>query len=144
MYTFYESMAGLFSRRGDREAPISVDAVGDTTVGAGSVAHGGITAQGTVRVDGSVEGDVEATGNVIIGKEGRVQGMIKGHSVLVAGQVRGNITTANRLEIVSTGKVWGDVTAPTLLIEEGALFSGRSLMHGPEDTPPEDNAQSNA
>ena len=76
-----------------------------------------------------------AAGNVIIGQTGRVTASIAGLNVLIAGVVRGNVTAAQRLEIVATGKVWGDIQVHALLIEEGGLFRGQSVM--PEEGAPE-------
>jgi cytoskeletal protein CcmA (bactofilin family) len=121
-------MSSIFGGRRTATQPNPADSKPETIIGPTTSIHGDIKADGTLRVDGLVEGTIEAAGNVIVGQSGRVTASIEGQNVLIAGAVRGNITAAQRLEIVATGKVWGDITVRALLIEEGGLFRGQSIM----------------
>jgi cytoskeletal protein CcmA (bactofilin family) len=127
-------MASIFGGRRATPPATIPDGKPETIIGATTSIHGDIQAEGTLRIDGLVEGAVATTGNVIVGPTGRVTATISGQNILVAGAVRGNITAGQRLEIVATGKVWGDITVRSLLIEEGGLFRGQSIMRD-EATP---------
>ena len=71
---------------------------------------GSIISEGNIRIDGSIEGEIMAEGNVIIGDQGNVSGDIKGDNVMISGCVRGNVTANKKLEILSTGSLYGDVS----------------------------------
>ncbi len=105
-----------------------VEEKAETLVGASTSIHGNLRAEGTIRIEGMVEGEVYTAGNVIVGRSGKVVATITAQNVMVAGQIRGNVTATHRLEIVASGKVWGDITVASLLIEEGGLFRGQSTM----------------
>src|SRR5690606_21633565 len=88
-------------------API-VNAKPETVIGANTTFVGTIKTDGNVRIDGTLEGDIEILGNLIIGETGRVIATIKAQNVHVSGAVKGEITAVEQLEISPTGKVWGD------------------------------------
>ena len=97
--------------------------------------QGHMKAEGNVRVDGYLDGSLETTGNVIIGNAAKVSADITASNVQVWGAVKGNITAAGRLEILPSGRVWGDIKVTSLLIDEGGLFRGKSVMAGEEKEP---------
>lgn len=108
----------------------------ETVIGPTARITGHIETDGGLRIDGFCEGAVEVGGNVIIGEQGRVLANIKAENVSVSGAVKGNIVASGRLEILSTGKVWGDISVPSFLIEEGGFFRGESMMAAGEGEPP--------
>lgn len=108
----------------------------ETVVGANTRFVGTLTSDANIRIDGSVEGDIEVLGSLIVGETGRVIATIKAQNVHVSGAVKGEITAVERLEISPTGKVWGDITTSTLNIEPGGLFRGQSSMTTNLDEPP--------
>ena len=97
--------------------------------------QGHMKAVGNVRVDGYLEGSLETTGNVIVGDAAKVSADITASNVQVWGAVKGNITAAGRLEILPSGRVWGDIKVTSLLIDEGGLFRGKSVAAGEEKEP---------
>jgi cytoskeletal protein CcmA (bactofilin family) len=107
----------------------------ETIVGANTSFVGTIKTDGHVRIDGSVEGDIEILGNLIVGETGRVIATIKAQNVHVSGAVKGEITAVEQLEISPTGKVWGDIVTAALHIEPGGLFRGQSSMSTTIDEP---------
>ncbi|NJP04419.1 MAG: polymer-forming cytoskeletal protein [Chloroflexaceae bacterium] len=107
----------------------------ETSIGANTRFVGNITSDGNIRIDGSVEGEIEVLGNLIIGETGRVIASVKAKSVHVSGAVKGEITAAEKLEISPTGKVWGDISTAALHIEPGGLFRGQSTMTSNVDEP---------
>ncbi len=107
----------------------------ETIVGANTSFVGTIKTDGNVRIDGTVEGDIEILGNLIVGETGRVIATIKAQNVHVSGAVKGEITAVEQLEISPTGKVWGDIVTAALHIEPGGLFRGQSSMSPSLDEP---------
>ncbi len=105
----------------------------ESTIGPNTHVKGDIQGDGGLRVEGIVEGTIELTGNLVIGESGKIRAEIKANNVSIAGAVLGNIT-ANRVEILDTGRVWGDLTTKSLLINEGAYMHGQTIM--PEDLQP--------
>jgi cytoskeletal protein CcmA (bactofilin family) len=97
--------------------------------------QGHMKAEGNVRVDGYFEGSLETSGNVIVGDAAKVSADITASNVQVWGAVKGNITAAGRLEILPSGRVWGDIKVTSLLIDEGGLFRGKSVAAGEEKEP---------
>jgi len=102
----------------------------ENVLGASTHFEGRLTSDGNIRVDGVFEGSIETAGNVIVGEQARVMADIVANGVQVWGAVKGNITAAGRLEILSSGRVWGDIKVAALLIDEGGVYRGQCLMHG--------------
>lgn len=86
-----------------------------------------------MHVDGKLEGSIDSKAEVIIGQSGVVDGEIKARRILVSGSFFGKIE-AERLEIVASGKVTGEVSVAQLIVESGAHFNGTSRILG--DEPP--------
>ena len=107
----------------------------ETVIGVNTSFIGTMKSDGNIRIDGSVEGDIEVLGNLIIGETGRVIATIKAQNVHISGAVKGEITAVEQLEISPTGKVWGDITTAALHIEPGGLFRGQSAMTSNIDEP---------
>jgi cytoskeletal protein CcmA (bactofilin family) len=102
----------------------------ETVIGGNASFNGHFKCEGNLRVEGFCEGSIEATGTVIVGEMARVVADITAQNVSVSGAVRGKITARGRLEILSTGRVWGSVDAASFLIDEGGYFHGESVMAG--------------
>jgi len=108
----------------------------ETVLGPNTTYQGILRSDGNIRIDGVYEeGRIETDGNVIIGPSGKVLADIVANSIQVWGAVRGHITARGRLEILSSGQVWGDVRVASLLIDEGGVFQGRVVMAGEELEP---------
>ncbi|MEM8529797.1 MAG: polymer-forming cytoskeletal protein [Chloroflexota bacterium] len=123
------------SKKAPAAAPPTLNGKPETTIGANTSFIGTLKSDGNIRIDGSVEGDVEVLGNLIIGETGRVIANVKAQNVHVSGAVKGEITAVEQLEISPTGKVWGDITTAALHIEPGGLFRGQSAMSTNIDEP---------
>ncbi|WP_052343906.1 bactofilin family protein [Kallotenue papyrolyticum] len=119
---------GLMGSSGKKSAPLAVSNRSETVVGANTSIVGTIKSDGNMRIDGSVEGEIEVLGDLIIGATGRVIATIKATNIHVSGAVKGELQASNQLQISQTGKVWGDITATALQIEPGGLFRGQSSM----------------
>jgi cytoskeletal protein CcmA (bactofilin family) len=100
----------------------------ENVIGPTATFVGELKCDGGVRIDGVFQGSVETMGNIIIGEAAKVVADMVGRNVSVSGAVKGNITASGRLEILSTGLLWGDIRVASFLIDEGGVFSGRSEM----------------
>jgi cytoskeletal protein CcmA (bactofilin family) len=107
----------------------------DTFIGANTVFEGCIHSERSLCVDGSVRGRIEAKGEVVVGREGKVEADIQADSVVVGGQIVGNVTAHRRLEITSTGRVTGDIEAHSMSIAEGGVLDGFCKMLERVETP---------
>lgn len=107
----------------------------ETVVGPTTNFKGTVQNDGGLRVDGVFEGAVETGGNLIVGEEAKVMADVVAYNVSVAGSVKGNVK-ANRVEILSTGRVWGNVTVKSFLVDEGGFVRGEIIMEGAEFKPP--------
>lgn len=95
---------------------------------AGSRINGKLSFETPARIDGQVEGEINARDSLTIGESAVVAAQIKADSVIVAGKVSGDIVAIRRIEIRPSAKVLGNITAPALVINEGALFEGHCAM----------------
>jgi cytoskeletal protein CcmA (bactofilin family) len=101
-----------------------------THVAPGSRVKGELGGSTELLIEGEVEGEIRVDAPVMIGTEGIVQGPILAHVVRVGGRVFGNVTATERIEVSPSGSVEGDVSAPRIIIAEGAFFKGRVEMKG--------------
>lgn len=100
----------------------------ENTIGAGTRVRGDLRGSGGFRVDGAVEGAIDADGPVVIGERGTVEGGVRGRDVVVLGRVRGDVRASGHLEIGPKGKILGDVTVQSLRLHKGGVFRGASCM----------------
>lgn len=100
----------------------------ETIIGKNTQFKGVLSGDGNIRIDGALDGEISSTGDVVIGDQGNVTATIKANNVLISGAVTGNVIANTKLEITSTGKLFGDVKAAVLSIAEGASFKGNSNM----------------
>jgi cytoskeletal protein CcmA (bactofilin family) len=101
-------------------------------LGKGSRVTGKLVFEGTVRIEGHVEGEIAAQDTLIIGESAIVNAQIIGTSVVVHGRVTGDITAKKRLEVRAPGRLVGNITTPSLVIHEGVVFEGQCSMGGTE------------
>lgn len=121
-----EPKVSLGSNKGRR----SLDGVDGftTSIGPGSIFTGTIGGSGHTIVLGSVEGNSEFDGTLVIGEGGRWNGDITAKHVVIAGQVEGTIIAREKMEIVCTAKIRGSLTSPIIAIAEGAVHDGEIHM----------------
>jgi len=97
-------------------------------LGEGTELAGEITFTRGLRVDGAIKGKVRSETVLEIGPLGKVDAEINVRRIVIRGEFRGVIRASDRVEILKDGKVFGDIFAPCLIIEAGALFEGRCNM----------------
>lgn len=101
-------------------------------IGPGMKIKGDCRTDGTIRVEGRVEGSVRATKAVVIGKEGLVVGDVETQDAVVAGTVKGSIAAESRVELQSTCRIEGDIQSRRVKLEEGGTVDGRLEMNRSE------------
>jgi len=97
-------------------------------LGKGAESVGKLVFKGNVRIDGDFQGEIYGQGSVDVGKGAMVKANIMVSSLYIGGEVQGSIEVKEKVNIHSTGKLFGDVRTPVFIMEEGALFDGRSHM----------------
>lgn len=91
---------------------------------------GDLQTAGSIHVHGRVEGSIEARDDVYVAEEADVNATITATNVAVAGMLRGTVRCSGRFEVLPQGRVQGEVTAPSLVIHEGAVINGQFRMSG--------------
>ena len=119
----------MFDKRSAREAaPI----VAETVLSNQIKLEGRLQSTSNIRFDGEMNGDLTTEGDLSVGEGGRVKGNVTGRNVVVGGSIQGNVNTTGRLEILATGKVFGDIVVGSLIIDEGGILRGKSAVHSEE------------
>lgn len=106
------------------------DLVINTIIGPGTSFRGDVEAAGFVRVDGALRGDLRAKGRVVVGESARLQGDVSGTAVVVGGVVKGNVFASERVAVLSTGLVLGDIVTRRIQADEGNLIHGKVVACG--------------
>jgi cytoskeletal protein CcmA (bactofilin family) len=101
-------------------------------LGKGSKVSGKLAFEGTVRIEGQIEGEIAAQDTLTIGESAVINAQITGTTVIIHGKVTGDVTARKRLEIRAPGKVFGNISAPSLVINEGVIFEGHCTMSATE------------
>ena len=108
----------------------------ETVIGPNTNFRGRLVCDGSIRIDGVCEeGVIETLGNIVIGPQAKVAADLIAENVSVSGAVTGSIRAAGRLEILSTGKVWGNVDVGSFLLDEDGYFRGNLAMKDEPDPP---------
>jgi cytoskeletal protein CcmA (bactofilin family) len=99
-----------------------------TLLGRGAAFEGKLTFDGTVRIDGRFKGEVFSDDVLVIGEGAHVEAEIDIGEVIIQGTVVGNVKAKRSIEIHAPGRVKGDLHCPSLQIDKGVIFEGRSFM----------------
>jgi len=100
----------------------------DTIIGLNVNLKGNLKNQGSIQVNGSVEGEVRSDDNVNVGETAVIKGPVSAKVIEVSGTIKGLVEATEKLEINPTGKVIGDINVKSLIIKQGAIFIGKSVM----------------
>lgn len=111
-------------RAGNGSPPESVISI----IGPGMKVVGDCQTDGTIRIEGTVSGSIQAGKAVVVGREATVEGDITTQDAVVAGAVHGTLVAASRLELQATSRIEGDVRARRMHLEEGAILNGTVQM----------------
>ncbi len=108
----------------------------ETVLGANSTLEGHLNSNANVRLDGTFSGTMEIGGNVLVGETAQINADINAKNISIAGAVRGNIN-GKKVQLLRTGRIWGDIRATALTTEEGAFIDGKITMVSPQEAAPE-------
>jgi len=106
----------------------------ESLIGSNSGFRGNVDVKGTLRVDGTLEGNITAD-HVIVGKDAYIKGNITADVITIGGKVEGNIHASGLAEITSAAFALGDIIAKRVSIAEGSIFNGRIIMKEDENNP---------
>jgi cytoskeletal protein CcmA (bactofilin family) len=101
-----------------------------TIVGAGARLEGNVVSAGNLRIDGQVKGQINAEGDVALSPQSQVEADIRAQNVSIAGRFRGSIQVKGKAHLARGGRIDGNITSKTLVVEEGGVFHGQSIMDG--------------
>jgi cytoskeletal protein CcmA (bactofilin family) len=94
----------------------------------GSRVSGQLTFQGNAKIEGTVEGEIQCHGKLIIGEGAEIRAKISGKVLVIRGRVEGNISATERIELASPARLYGNINTPRLMIAEGVVFDGDCSM----------------
>ena len=104
-------------------------------LGSGTSYHGKLNFQGSVRIDGNFNGEVESKGTLVIGKDAGVEGRVRVGQMIVSGRIQGEITASEKVVLHKTANLIGSLKTPVLVIEEGAVLEGEITMGAKSKAP---------
>ena len=105
-----------------------------TIVGAGARLEGNVVSAGHLRIDGQVKGQINAEGDVALSPQSQVEADIRAQNVSIAGRFKGSINVKGKAHLARGGRIDGNITSKTLVVEEGGIFHGQSIMDGSTTT----------
>lgn len=100
-----------------------------TMVGQDTVVTGGLTTKSSVRINGTVIGDIKAGGVVILTKTGHIEGTVEAESIIVAGRIDGNMSIRDKVNVEATGQIYGEIITKKFVIDEESIFQGNCIMN---------------
>ena len=106
------------------------DSFVNSIIGEGTHFRGHLELSGLLRIDGDFSGSIRTSGKVIIGKNGRADCTIDAGTVVVGGAVRGNVYAEERVIVLASAMLLGNIYAPNLVMEEGVVFDGHCEVSG--------------
>ncbi len=99
-------------------------------LGRGSEFDGKLTFEGTVRIDGKFTGTIVTNDVLVVGEGAKINAEISCGTVIVHGEINGNVKAKNAVELHHPAKVRGNIEAPSLMVEKGVVFEGQCKMEG--------------
>jgi cytoskeletal protein CcmA (bactofilin family) len=100
----------------------------NTVIGKGTVIEGLLTVQNSLRVDGRVQGQVQASDSLVVGKDGEIEGEVKARNAIIGGRVKNRILATGKVVLEAHAVVHGEIKTGKLVIDEGAVFDGNCAM----------------
>ncbi len=115
-------------RRAQASSPPRQTPADSTHIASGSKVVGEISGDAELVVEGRVEGEVHLKSRLVVGREGHVQGRVVAESIEVAGKIVGDVQGLDKVKVLESGTLEGDVAAPRVVIDDGAFFKGNVDM----------------
>ena len=101
--------------------------------GKDSLLEGKVTSEGIFRLDGKVEGEIYHRGTLMIGETAVIKGKVEVNAMILNGMFKGDVTAKERVEIHASGKLYGTILTPILVIQDGGIFEGNCKMGAKSD-----------
>lgn len=120
----------LFKSKGAKMGKDEINAF----MGAGTAYKGKLAFNGTVRVDGEFEGEIDSEGTLIVGQDAVVKGTVNVGQLVLSGALQGDVKALNRVTLYKQANINGTIHTPSLMVEEGAVIKGEINMNGTADT----------
>jgi len=98
------------------------------TIGLGTTIVGNIVSTGDLRIDGNINGDLDSKARIVIGEKSVINGNLRAANAIIEGKVVGNVVVTEELSLKSTALIEGDISMQKIVIENGAVFNGKSNM----------------
>ncbi len=115
-----------------------------TIISHGVKVEGKVSSNGSIRLDGTIQGDIVCQGNVTVGDSGEVYGKVNGQNITIGGKVEGMINAKEKLMLESKADLKGDIYTKILVVEAGARFDGKSNMGQSNSSDFSDSSSSNS
>lgn len=113
---------------GEKKDQAGSDNENFTFLGKGVDFKGVVNFDGTVRIDGRLEGEIHTTGTLIVGEHAVIKGIISAGTLMTSGKINGTVTATEKIQILKPGVLIGDIRTPAISIEDGAHFHGMCDM----------------
>lgn len=97
-------------------------------IGEGTIFKGTLSFQGTVRVDGKLDGEIFTNDTLVVGESAEIRAEIHAGAIIIGGTIHGNITAEKKIELHSGARLYGNISTPSLVIAEGVVFEGSCTM----------------
>lgn len=115
--------ARMWGSKGKKKNPM-VDEENFTFLGRGVDFKGVVNFEGTVRIDGRLDGEIHTKGTLVVGEHAVIKGIVTTGTLISGGRIKANITASEKIQILKPGVLIGDVRTPSFTMEEGAHFHG--------------------
>ena len=102
----------------------------NSIIGEGTTFRGEFDLNGLLRIDGDFSGTIRTSGRVLVGSNGRAECTIYSGTVVVGGVVQGNIFASEKVVVLSTGMIIGNINTPRLIVEDGVVLNGTCTVEG--------------
>ncbi|MFQ5596418.1 MAG: polymer-forming cytoskeletal protein [Nitrospiria bacterium] len=100
-------------------------------IGKGTSFKGIITYDGSIRIDGKVEGEIISQGSLIVGESANIEADVSVSNIVCAGKINGNVQASEKVHLQSTASLSGSLNTPNLVIDQGVTFNGQCEMKKP-------------
>jgi cytoskeletal protein CcmA (bactofilin family) len=118
----------MFSKS-ESKVPSATDEI-SAFLGKETIFEGKMTFQGVFRLDGKFQGEIFESGTLIVGETAVIKGKVGAQTIVILGSIEGDVCAQSRVEIHSTGKLYGTLFTPVLTVNEGGIFEGHCKMEG--------------
>jgi cytoskeletal protein CcmA (bactofilin family) len=118
-------------KRDDLPSPVAATSDLNALLGRGSEFDGKLTFEGTVRIDGKFTGSIVTNDVLVVGEGAKISAEISCGTLIVHGEVQGNIRAKTLVEFHQPARIRGNVETPALMVEKGVIFEGQCKMENP-------------